>query len=112
MAVRIEISWSEAVPNGAAMAAVLGAGIGTFLLGLFVMGSELGVYSAPSLYAPAGGLSGRTTLGVVGWLVAWAILHVRWKNRLVAPRPVLVWTVVLTLLGVVAMYPPLWGLLR
>ncbi|MFO7303692.1 MAG: hypothetical protein DIU54_014875 [Acidobacteriota bacterium] len=26
MAVRIEISWSEAVPNGAAMAAVLGAG--------------------------------------------------------------------------------------
>ena len=51
--------------DGAAMAAILAAGIGAATLGLLVLLSEAGVYSSPSLYAPAGGLSGRSTFAVL-----------------------------------------------
>lgn len=96
--------------NGAALAAYLAAGIGAFAMGALVILSELGVYSAPSLYAPAGGVTGRTTFAVVAWLIAWAVLHNRWKNREVDPGRVHVITLVMILLGVVLTFPPVWGL--
>src|SRR5690606_26121852 len=66
---------------GAAMAAYLAAGIGAFALGLIAFLNAIGLIGAPTLYAPAGGVTGRTALGVVVWLIAWAILHARWKDR-------------------------------
>lgn len=97
--------------NGAAMAAVMGAGIGSFAMGAIVVLNEAGVIAAPALYAPAGGVSGRTTFAVIAWLVAWGVLHVRWKSREVTPGPVLTWTVALIALGLLGTFPPVWGLL-
>ena len=97
--------------HGAALAAFLAAGIGGFAIGLFVILHEAGIFSAPALYRPAGGLSGRTTLGVATWLIAWAVLHYRWKDCQVDARPVLAWTVALIVLGLVMTFPPVWGLL-
>ncbi|MBC5991199.1 hypothetical protein H8953_18505, partial [Bacillus pumilus] len=68
------------VPNGAALAAYLAAGIGTFAMGLVVLLNEMGLLAVPALYAPAGGVSGRTTLAMVVWLLAWVVLHARWKH--------------------------------
>ena len=98
-------------PNGGALAAVLAAGIGAFALGLFVVANEAGIFAAPSLYGPTGGLSGRATFAVVTWLVAWGILHARWRARELAAGRVLRWTLVLVGLGVVMTFPPVWGLL-
>lgn len=95
--------------NGPAMGAVLAAGIGSSAMGLFVILNEAGVYSAPELYGPAGGLSGRSTFAVATWLIAWAVVHARWRHRDVAPRPVLAWTLALTGLGILASFPPLWS---
>lgn len=97
--------------NGAAVAAVLAAGIGAFWMGLLVIASEAGIFTAPSLYGPSGGLSGRSTFAVIGWLVAWGILHARWRDRTVATARVLTWTLVLVGLAVVLTFPPVWGLL-
>lgn len=97
--------------NGVALAAVLAAGIGAFALGLLVILNEAGIYAAPSLYGPTGGLSGRSTFAVVAWLVAWGILHARWRDRDVAANRVLTWAIVLVGLGVVMTFPPVWGLL-
>jgi multisubunit Na+/H+ antiporter MnhG subunit len=97
------------VPNGAAMAAFLAAGIGAFAVGLFVLLNETGIFKAPTLYEPAGGVSGRTTLAVVAWLVAWGVLHARWKEREVAAAAVWVVTVILTALGILGTFPPFWG---
>ena len=66
------------VPNSAAVAAFLAAGIGALGLGLVVFLNELEVFEVPALYGPAGGVTGRTAAGVVIWLVAWAVLHSRW----------------------------------
>ena len=102
---------SAAIPNGGALAAVLAAGIGSFAMGLLVIANEAGLYTAPSLYGPSGGLSGRSTLAVIAWLVAWGIMHARWRNQNVAPGRVLGWTLVLVALGALMTFPPVWGLL-
>jgi hypothetical protein len=96
--------------NGAALAAILGAGVGAFSMGLVVLLNEAGAIAAPTLYAPVGGLSGRTTLGAASWLIAWAVLHRRWRGREVQPRGLFVATLVLIALGVIGTFPPVWGL--
>ena len=98
-------------PNGAGLAAVLAAGIGTLALGAFVLLNEAGVFAAPALYAPAGGLSGRATFAVVVWLAAWATLHARWREREMNVGPVSAWALLLIALGLLATFPPLWSLL-
>lgn len=98
------------LPNGAAMAAFLAAGIGTFAVGFFVLLNEMGIFAAPALYGPAGGVSGRTTFAVVAWLVAWVALHARWNEREIGAGRV--WRIIAMLVatGILATFPPFWGL--
>jgi hypothetical protein len=96
--------------NGAAWAAFLAAAIGAFAVGFFVILNEAGLYSAPALYGPAGGVSGRTTFAIVIWLAAWALLHARWSGREIGVRPVLSATVVLVALGILGTFPPVWSM--
>jgi hypothetical protein len=96
--------------NGAAMASTLAAGIGAFSMGLFVVLNEAGLFAAPVLYGPAGGVTGRTTLAVGAWLAAWAVLHARWGKREIAPGPIVVLTLILIGVGVLGTFPPLWAL--
>jgi hypothetical protein len=97
--------------NGAAMAAVLAAGIGSFAMGAFVLLNEAGLFAAPALYGPAGGVTGRTTFATIVWLIAWGALRSRWMSREVAPGAVFTWTLVLVGLAILGTFPPLWGLL-
>lgn len=98
------------VVNGSAMAAILAAGIGTFAMGFFVIANEAGLYAAPALYSPAGGVSGRTTFATLTWLVAWFVMHRRWSRREVAAPRVFAITLVLIAVGIVLTFPPLWRL--
>jgi hypothetical protein len=91
------------------MAAFLAAGIGAFAMGFFVIANEAALLAAPALYAPAGGVSGRTTFAVVTWLIAWGLLHSRWKTRQVGSRRVFTITLTLVGLGILATFPPVWG---
>lgn len=99
------------VANGAALASFLGAGIGAFAMGVIVILNEAGLFVAPALYAPAGGVSGRTTFAVVIWLIGWAVLHSRWKGRQIESRRVHAVTMLLIGLGVFLTFPPVWKLL-
>lgn len=98
------------VTNGAAMASVLAAGIGAFAVGFIVILNEAGVFAVPALYGPAGGVSGRTTLAAVVWLIGWAVLHGRWKHRQIDARRARVIALVLTGLGILLTLPPVWQL--
>ena len=103
-------SETGATTDGATLAAYCAAGIGAFAMGLFVLLNEAGLFAAPSLYGPAGGVSGRTTFAVATWLIAWGILHRRWGGReLVVGRTFAV-TLALIALGVLGCFPPVWGL--
>jgi hypothetical protein len=106
-----DVSRASREVNGSAMAAFLGAGIGAFAMGAVVLLNETGIFAAPALYAPAGGVSGRTTLATLVWLIAWGVLHNRWKAREIPPGRVGVVIFVLVALGVLGTFPPVWGLL-
>jgi hypothetical protein len=93
------------------MAAVLGAGIGSSAMGVIVLLNEAGLFAAPALYGPAGGVTGRTTFATIAWLIAWGVLHARWRSREVASGSVFTWTLVLVVFAIVATFPPVWGLL-
>ena len=99
-----------AVPNGAALAAFLAAGIGALGLGLVVFLNELGVFEVPALYGPAGGVTGRTAAGGVIWLVAWVALHNRWKDRRMESSGTFGLSLILIALGFVLCLPPVWHL--
>ncbi len=73
----------ERLPNGEAAAAIVAAGVGISALGLFtVLAAALGGFKdAMNFYGPAGPLSGKTTLAVAVWLIAWGGLHYRWRKK-------------------------------
>ena len=100
-----------AVANGAAVASFLGAGIGAFAMGVMVILNEAGLFVAPALYPPAGGVSGRTTFAAVIWVIGWAVLHRRWKGRQIESGRVHAGTMLLIGLGVLLTFPPVWRLL-
>lgn len=96
--------------NGALWAAILASGIGGFGVGLMVILNESGIFAAPTLYGPAGGVSGRTTIAAVIWLVSWALLHRLWRDREVDGGRVTVIAAALILLGLIGTFPPVWSL--
>ena len=100
---------SADTPNGGAWAAVLGSGIGCATIGLLTDFAEASKsFSARlSLVKPVGDLSGKTTFGVAVWLIAWALLHWRWRKRdVAAPGRVAALTVALVLIALIAVFPP------
>lgn len=97
----------EIMNNGPAAAAILASGIGSFALGLFTTLAQAitAVRSALNLYDPAGPLSGKTTVAVVIWLVAWAVFHQLWKDRHVNFTKVYIATLIMVALGLLGTFP-------
>jgi len=107
---KLEAKDTKEVTNGAAMAAVLSAAIGSFALGLIVLFKAMGLLSIPALYEPAGGVSGRTTLAVVVWLIVWGVLHFNWKNQHISHQRIFLLSLILIGGSIVLTFPPLWSL--
>lgn len=98
----------ETLNNGSAAAAILASGIGSFALGLFTTLAQAiaPIRSALNLYDPAGPLSGKTTVAVVVWLVAWAVFHSLWRNQQVNFTKVYIATLIMIALGLLGTFPP------
>jgi uncharacterized membrane protein len=96
-------------PNGAAWATILAAGIGCFAFGALVDLAEASkaISAKLNIYNPAGDLSGKSTLAVIIWLVAWGILNARWKRKVItSPGGITAVTFILIVLAIVATFPP------
>lgn len=102
----------ETLANGPAAAAVLAAGIGTVALGLLTTLAEaIGpLKQALNFYDPVGPLSGKTTIAVVVWLVAWAVLYGIWRSKNVDFGKVFTAALVLIALGLLGTFPPFYEL--
>src|SRR5881394_1103457 len=101
------------ISNGVAWAAFLSAGIGCAALGLCIDLAEASkrISDAMSFYSPVGNLSGKTTLAIVIWIMVWIVLHKRWKNRtLTTSGKLTVITLSLIAIGILAAFPPVFGL--
>ena len=95
--------------NGPAAAAIVAAGAGCFLMGVFYV---LGNASAAcnrllSIYKPSGALSGVSTAAILLWLIVWFVLHRRWARRDVNMGRIGLWSAILLAGGVLLTFPPI-----
>lgn len=92
---------------GKALAALVAAGIGCAALGVVTTLAELspGLKSILNVYDPVGPLSGKTTVAVIVWLIAWYVLARRWRVRPPVMTSALVATFVLIGVGFVGTFP-------
>lgn len=83
------IKWAQAtptnqpaLPNGAAAAAILAAGVGCVSVSLCAwLGDAVPVIAhAFNWYPPTGPLSGVSTTAIAVWLIVWFVCHRRWKG--------------------------------
>jgi len=99
-------------PNGSAAAALVAGGLGSFAVGLMTVLAEAsdGLRGLLVFYQPAGPLSGKTTVAVAIWLVAWAVLSRLWGGKDVDFGRAATWAFVLLGAGLVATFPPFFEL--
>lgn len=93
--------------NGPVAAAMLAAGIGSFVLGLMIclaQGSKA-IGGMLNFYDPVGPLSGKTIVAVVVWLVAWGILASKWHYQSIDFGKVYKVTLILVGLGLLGSFP-------
>jgi len=95
--------------NGAGAAAVLAAGLGSFLIAVFALLADKSadIKGIMVFYKPTGPLSGVTTCAIVVWIFAWLVLHMRWKSRNLNLSRVNVIAFLLLGLGLLLTFPPL-----
>ncbi|MBI2941875.1 MAG: hypothetical protein HYY04_15705 [Chloroflexi bacterium] len=94
-------------PNGPAAAAILAAGIGSFVLGLLTAGAEAipALKTALTWSAPVGPLSGKTGVAVIAYLVSWLILAILWRGQGIRFEKVYTATLILLALGLLGTFP-------
>lgn len=98
----------HAPANGPVAAAVLSCGLGCFLLGVLTVAADgsKALAAALNFYNPAGPLSGVTTVAIALWLLCWAILASRWKNKTVAFGKVSAFAFAFLAAGLLLTFPP------
>jgi len=99
-------------PNGEAAAALLAAGIGCLALGVVttVAAASTAFANSIKLVNAVGPLSGKTTIAVVVWLLAWVGLHFAFRRQQVDFTRVFVIALILVGLGLVGTFPLFYDL--
>jgi hypothetical protein len=94
-------------PEGPIAAAILAGGVGALALGLFTTLAEAstGLKDWLSWKDRVGPLSGKTGMAVIIWLVAWAVLHLVYRDKPFESRRAFTIAMVLVALGAVGTFP-------
>ncbi len=98
----------DAMPNGSGAAAVLSAGIGTFMVAFLAIPADksASIKIMLNFYKPTGPLSGVTTTAILVWLGVWAFLELRWRAREVPIGRVVAVALTLLALSLLLTFPP------
>ncbi|MFI2368092.1 hypothetical protein [Streptomyces sp. NPDC018833] len=98
--------------EGPISAAIIAAGVGAAVLGLLTTLAEAstGVSDGLNWNNAVGPLSGKTTLAVVVWLLAWGVLHTVLRDKPYETVRALVLGLVLIALGILGTFPPFFQL--
>ncbi|MEP7173012.1 MAG: hypothetical protein ABI705_05930 [Aestuariivirga sp.] len=74
---------ADSIPNGPGVAVILTAGIGSAAVGIVSLAAEVSVaiHDLLNIYNPVRPLSGKTTVAIVIWLLAWFVLSRLWGPR-------------------------------
>jgi hypothetical protein len=100
---------AKAMTNGFGAAAVLAAGIGSFMLALLAIAADkvATIKNAMIFYRPTGPLSGVTTTSICVWIAVWILLERRWGHRNVAMKQIGMTAFGLLVLSLLLTFPPI-----
>jgi glycerol-3-phosphate acyltransferase PlsY len=107
---------TDTKPSGPVAAAFVAAGIGSFVMGLFVTLNELGGDISTFLKFDAnfgigkgvGPLSGKVTLAVLAFIISWVVLHFLWRGKEVNFGRAFTAALILVGLGFLLTFPPIF----
>lgn len=96
--------------NGILGATIVAGAVGCLVIGLMTTGAVIseGLKNFLNWWSPAGPLSGKTGLGIISWLAAWAVLHIVWKNKEMPLKSIMTISLVLIALGFILTFPPVF----
>jgi hypothetical protein len=99
-----------AVTTGPAAAAMISGAMGTFVIGLLTTGAVIfeGLREALNWWNPAGPLTGKTGVGVIAWLISWALLNTVWKDKEYDLWKAFIITLIFIALGLILTFPPVF----
>lgn len=103
-------------PNGPVAAAFLAAGVGSLVLGIFVvlneMSEDINTFlrfdQSFGLGSGVGPLSGKVALAVIAYAVSWVAFHLALRGREVNFRMAFIASLVLVGLGFALTFPPIF----
>ena len=100
-------------PDGPGAAVMFATGFGIFVMGLFVVLSEMseGIHDLlgnMDFGAGVGPLAGKAIFGVIGFVVSWIVLHSMWKDKDVDIKRMFWIGLVLGVVGALFMFPPVF----
>lgn len=107
MTIKRDQSGAVTKSDGPVVAALFAMGIGVAAYGVFVILAEVSASfkTFETLNAGVGALSGKTTFGVIVWLVAWLLLHVTLAKKPLELKKAFTWSMVLVATGVLFTFP-------
>ncbi len=99
-------------PNGPVAAALLSGGIGSAVLGVVTFANQVMPTSTFSQwlvwYKPVGPLAGKSSLAIIAFLLAWAVLGLMWRQQEMRFGRIAVISFILLAVGLVGTFPPFW----
>ena len=106
--------YADRLPNGEAVAALISAGIGVFVLGLLttLAAASTDIANMLNWNKGVGPLSGKTIVPVAIWLISWVALTMTWKGKNVNFGRATVATFTLILLGLLLTFPLFFDLFK
>ncbi len=106
---RASQSHPPALTNGSGAAAILSAGIGSFVLAVLAVAADklAPVNAALLFYKPTGVLSGVTTAAILIWLITWVALNLRWRKKTLALGLLTSVAFTLLILSFLLTFPPI-----
>jgi hypothetical protein len=113
IAVRADGASADPAATGQIAAALVAAGVACAAFGLAVLLSESiePISKALTLSNPVGPLSGKAVAAVAVYIIVWSALHLAWRRKQVEIVRALRWTCALVLVGLLATFPPIYGLI-
>ena len=100
-------------PNGPAVAALIAAGFGVLMLGIFTVWAEASASfkdDVLNIKNRVGPLSGKTTFAVIAYFVSWAVLAVPLWKKSIPMNTALLITGALVAGGIVGTFPKFFQL--
>jgi hypothetical protein len=100
------------LPNGPVAAALVAGGIGAAAIGVLTTLAEasVGIKNALNWYNPVGPLTGKALLGVIIYLVSWAVLHILYRGKNVNFTRAAAVGLALLGVGLLTTFPPFFEL--